>query len=97
MLEMLYYDLQPRLSKILEKSPKANDQNLFEDSINSESTNIDLFEEEFNEEFLQINVEATNMGNITKDNSVNSQRPIDSTNKDWSVDDIFFQYNTILK
>ncbi|CAG8846204.1 14312_t:CDS:1, partial [Gigaspora margarita] len=100
---MLRHDLQQRLSKISKKSPKANDQNLFEDSINSESSNIDLFEEEFNEEFLQINVEATNMEvknelaieqffdigileqnqeNITEDNSVNSQRPTDSTNED---------------
>ncbi|CAG8786243.1 12957_t:CDS:1, partial [Racocetra fulgida] len=38
-----------------------NDQNIFEDSINSENVNIDLFEEEFNEEFSQINIEATNL------------------------------------
>ncbi|CAG8842362.1 8002_t:CDS:1, partial [Gigaspora margarita] len=50
-----------RLSKMLEKTPKANDQNLFENSINSKSASIDLFEKEFNEEFLQINVETTNM------------------------------------
>ncbi|CAG8816559.1 14070_t:CDS:1, partial [Cetraspora pellucida] len=58
---MLRHDLQQRLSKMPKKSPKANDQNIFEDSINSENANIDLFEEEFNEEFSQINIEATNL------------------------------------
>ncbi|CAG8768746.1 12768_t:CDS:2 [Gigaspora margarita] len=64
-----------------QKNPKANDQNLFEDSINSKSANIDFFEEEFNEEFLQINIEEQffdigilkqNQENIAKNNSVNS-------------------------
>ncbi|CAG8669052.1 12305_t:CDS:2, partial [Cetraspora pellucida] len=61
MLGMLRHDLQQRLPKMPKKSPKANDQNIFEDSINSENANIDLFEEEFNEEFSQINIEATNL------------------------------------
>ncbi|CAG8535450.1 16435_t:CDS:2 [Dentiscutata heterogama] len=53
--------LKERLSKMSKKFPKANNQNIFEDSINSENANIDLFEEEFNEEFSQINIEATNL------------------------------------
>ncbi|CAG8712819.1 6674_t:CDS:1, partial [Racocetra fulgida] len=38
-----------------------NDQHLFENSINSEGTDVDIFKDEFNEEFLQINVEAANI------------------------------------
>ncbi|CAG8760888.1 17680_t:CDS:1, partial [Racocetra persica] len=70
----------------------------------------------FNDEFLQINVEAVNMEMsneltieqffdirmlernqeeiIENDQIINPQRPTSNTNKDWSVDDIFFQYNT---
>ncbi|CAG8842943.1 17289_t:CDS:1, partial [Racocetra persica] len=34
---------------------------LSENSISSEGANINLFEEEFNDEFLQINIEAVNI------------------------------------
>ncbi|CAG8471836.1 1209_t:CDS:1, partial [Dentiscutata erythropus] len=35
-LGILHHDLQQRLPKMPKKKPKANDQNLFEDSTNSE-------------------------------------------------------------
>ncbi|CAG8570492.1 9994_t:CDS:2, partial [Dentiscutata heterogama] len=38
----------------------SQNKNLFE-AINSEGDNVDLFEEEINDEFLQINIEAVNM------------------------------------
>ncbi|CAG8435299.1 4131_t:CDS:2 [Scutellospora calospora] len=116
MLKILCHDLQQRLPKMPKKSPKANNQNIFEDSINSENANINLFEEEFNEEFSQINIEATNLEienelaieqffnigmldrnqeNIIEDYSVvNSQRPTNSTNEDWSL--MISSFNIIL-
>ncbi|CAG8615920.1 5256_t:CDS:2 [Acaulospora morrowiae] len=59
MLGMLRHDLQQRLP---EKKSKAKDKNFINNDIeDTEDINIEyFFEEDFNEEFLQINVEPSN-------------------------------------
>ncbi|CAG8778312.1 37_t:CDS:1, partial [Racocetra persica] len=64
MLGMLRHDLQQCLPEIPSKKPKVDNKDLLEDSTSNdiESANVDpYFEEEFDDEFLQINVEEINM------------------------------------
>ncbi|CAG8817455.1 10483_t:CDS:1, partial [Dentiscutata erythropus] len=59
MLGMLRHDLQQGLPEVLKKRPKVNDQD-FEDFMNSDVENADVdpyFEEELDEEFLQISID----------------------------------------
>ncbi|CAG8717812.1 5533_t:CDS:2, partial [Cetraspora pellucida] len=61
MLGMLRHDLQQSLPAILKKNPKENNQDLSDNS-DIGSANVDLyFEEEINEEFLQISVDEVNI------------------------------------
>ncbi|CAG8832668.1 19110_t:CDS:1, partial [Gigaspora margarita] len=66
--------------------------------INVKAVNIKISNELAIEQFFDIGMLKQNQKDIIEENQIiNSQRSTSNTNKDWSVDDIFFQYNTVFK
>ncbi|CAG8555114.1 9938_t:CDS:2, partial [Racocetra fulgida] len=80
------------------------DVNIFENEfneeflqINVEAANMEVRNELAIEQFFSIRMLKQNREDmIEEDSVVNPQRSTSSTNEDWSVDDIFFQYNAAL-